>query len=389
MGEIIFNFYLRMPIKPQKHYRSNVAIKKGKADRPFLYVTLALFIIGFIILSSASMAIAYKEHGSIVYYTLRQIMLGGVMGLVALFFCQLIPYRHWKHLALPLIIISFILLSLIFIPSLSYGAGGARRWLKFGSISFQPSEILKLGFVIYLASWLDARRKEMSSISYGVMPFVLMISIIGVFLMMQPDFGTFGVILATAGIMYFLGGGNISQMGSMFAFGAVICYFLIQLAPYRLARILVFLNPTYDTKGMSYQINQALIAIGSGGFWGLGFGRSLQKYNYLPEPMTDSIFAIFAEEMGFIGVCAIVMLFLFFFFRALQIAKKAPDIFGRLLAAGLVVSIIMQAFINMAAISGLLPLTGIVLPFISYGGTSLVVTMGMAGIILNISKYKT
>lgn len=378
-----------MPVKPQKHHRSDAVMKKGKADRPFLYATLALFIIGFIILSSASMAIAYKEHGSIVYYTLRQITLGGVAGLVALFFCALMPYRHWKHLALPLIVISFILLSLIFIPSLSYGAGGARRWLKFGSISFQPSEILKLGFIIYLASWLDARRKDIRSISYGVMPFALMISIIGVFLMMQPDFGTFGVILATAGIMYFLGGGNISQMGSMFAFGAVVCYFLIQLAPYRLARILVFLNPTYDTKGLAYQINQAFIAIGSGGFWGLGFGRSLQKYNYLPEPMTDSIFAIFAEEMGFIGVCAIVMLFLFFFFRALSIAKKAPDIFGRLLAAGLAVSIIMQTFINMAAISGLLPLTGIVLPFISYGGTSLVITMGMAGIILNISKYKT
>lgn len=378
-----------MPIKSQKHHRSDSVIKKGTADKLFLYATLALFIIGFIVLSSASMAIAYKEHGSIVYYTLRQIMLGGAMGFIALFFCQLMPYRHWKHLALPLIVVSFILLSLIFIPSLSYGAGGARRWLKFGSVSFQPSEILKLGFIIYLASWLDARRKDIRSISYGVMPFALMISIIGVFLMMQPDFGTFGVILATAGIMYFLGGGNISQMGSMFAFGAVICYFLIQLAPYRLARILVFLNPTYDTKGLAYQINQAFIAIGSGGFWGLGFGRSLQKYNYLPEPMTDSIFAIFAEEMGFIGVCAIVMLFIFFFFRALSIAKKAPDIFGRLLAAGLAVSIIMQAFINMAAISGLLPLTGIVLPFISYGGTSLVVTMGMAGIILNISKYKT
>lgn len=378
-----------MPAKSQKHHRVDTAIKKGTIDKPFLYATLALFVIGFIILSSASMAIAYKEHGSIAHYTLRQIMLGGITGIIALFFCQLMPYRYWKHLALPLIIISFILLSLIFIPSLSYMAGGARRWLKFGPVSFQPSEILKLGFIIYLASWLDARRKEIRSISYGIIPFALMVSIIGIFLMMQPDFGTFGVILATAGIMYFLGGGNISQMGSLVAFGAVASYFLIQLAPYRLARILVFFNPTYDTKGLGYQINQASIAIGSGGFWGLGFGRSLQKYNYLPEPMTDSIFAIFAEEMGFVGVFAIIMLFIFFFFRALHIAKKAPDIFGRLLAVGLAVSIIMQAFINMSAISGLLPLTGIALPFISYGGTSLAITMGMAGIILNISKHRS
>ncbi len=376
-----------MPAKSPKHNRIDVLTKKKTSDKPFLYATLALVIIGFIILSSASMAIAYKDHGSIAYYTLRQLMFGGIVGIIALFFCQWMPYRYWKQIALPLIIISFILLAFIFIPQLSYGAGGARRWLKLGSFSLQPSEILKLGFVIYLASWLDARRKEIRSISYGMMPFVLMVSIIGIFLMMQSDLGTFAVILATAGMMYFLGGGKISQMGSMLAFAGVAFYFLIQLAPYRLNRVLAFLNPSYDPKGIGYQINQAFIAIGSGGFWGVGFGRSLQKYNYLPEPMTDSIFAIFAEEMGFLGVCALFLLFGFFFWRALSIAKKAPDIFGRLLAAGLAISIIAQVFINMAAISGLLPLTGITLPFISYGGTSLVITMGMAGIILNISKY--
>lgn len=362
-------------------------MQKGVVDKPFLYAACALIAVGFIILSSASMAIAYKDHGSIIYYIFRQLKFGGVIGISTLFICQLVPYRYWKHLALPFIVISFILLALVFIPQFSYGAGGARRWLKFGSISFQPSEILKLGFVIYLASWLDARRKDIRSISYGIMPFVLMVSIIGVFLMMQPDLGTFGVILATAGMMYFLSGGKISQMGSMLAFGSVALYFLIQLAPYRVARLLVFLDPSYDIKGLGYQINQAFIAIGSGGFWGLGFGRSLQKYNYLPEPMTDSIFAIVAEEMGFMGAGALVMLFTFFFWRAFVIAKKAPDVFGRLLAAGLAISIMVQAFVNMAAISGLLPLTGVALPFISYGGTSFVITMAMTGIILNISKY--
>jgi len=378
-----------MSAKSQKYHRTDTMIKRGTTDKPFLYATLALFVIGFIILSSASMAIAYKNYGSIAYYTWHQITLGGVVGLVALFFCQLMPYRYWKNLALPLIAISFILLFLIFVPSLSYVAGGAQRWLKLGSISFQPSEILKFGFIIYLASWLDARRKEIQSISYGVIPFALMVSIIGIFLMMQRDLGTFSVILATAGIMYFLGGGNKSQIASMVALGSVVFYFLIRLTSYRFERILVFLNPSYDIKGFGYQVNQASIAIGSGGFWGLGFGRSLQKYNYLPEPMTDSIFAIFAEEMGFVGACAIITLFIFFFFRALQIAKKAPDIFGRLLAGGLAISIIVQVVINMFAISGLLPLTGITLPFISYGGTSLAITMGMAGIILNISKHNS
>ena len=376
-----------MPTKTSKHQRVDIPAQKGKADRPFLYATLALFAIGLIILSSASMAIAYKEHGSIAYYTLRQLGLGGVMGIAALFICQLMPYRHWKRFALPLIILSFILTAVIFIPQLSYDAGGARRWLNFRFFSLQPSEILKLGFIVYLAAWLDARRKDIRSVSYGIMPFALMISIIGVFLMMQKDLGTLAVIIATAGIMYFLGGGKISQMGTMLAFGMVIVYFLVAMTPYRLARVAVFLNPANDPRGIAYQINQASIAIGSGGFWGMGFGRSLQKYNYLPEPMTDSIFAIFAEEMGFIGTCALLVLFGFFFWRALAIAKKAPDMFGRILATGLAVSIVTQAFINMAAISGLLPLTGITLPFVSYGGTSLAITMGMAGIILNISKH--
>ena len=362
-------------------------VQKKTIDKPFLYATLALLVVGLIVLSSASMAVAYKEHGSISFYTLRQLMFGGMMGLVALFFCQLVSYRHWKKLALPLIILSFILVASTFIPQISYDAGGARRWIHLGIVSFQPSEILKLGFIVYLTSWLDARRKEIRSVSYGIMPFAVMVSIIGIFLMMQKDMGTFAVILVTSGIMYFLGGGKISQMAVMSIFGLVAIYFLIAMTPYRLARIGVFLNPSHDVRGLAYQINQAFIAIGSGGFWGLGFGRSMQKYNYLPEPMTDSIFAIFAEEMGFIGVFALCGLFAFFFWRALAIAKKAPDMFGGLLATGLAACIMVQTFINMAAISGLLPLTGITLPFISYGGTSLAVTMGMAGIILNISKY--
>lgn len=375
-------------MKSRTHHRHLESPKKNISfDRSFFYATIMLFVCGILILSSASTAIAYKNYGAISYYTLRQLFFGGVLGIIALFIFQLIPYHKWKQLALPLIILSFILLVFVFIPQLSYSAGGARRWIRIGQINFQPSEILKLGFIIYLASWLDARRKEIRSISYGMMPFALMISIIGVFLMMQKDLGTFGVILTTAGIMYFLSGGKISQMGTMLIFGSIALYFLIQFTPYRLERIRVFLDSSSDPKGAAYQINQAYIAIGSGGFWGLGFGQSLQKYNYLPEPMTDSIFAVFAEEMGFVGICALLVLFGFFFWRALVIAKKAPDIFGQFLAAGLAVCVIVQAFINMAAISGLLPLTGITLPFISYGGTSLAVTMGMAGIILNISKH--
>lgn len=356
-------------------------------DKPLLYVTLLLLVGGILILASASMVTSQKNFGSISYYTLRQLLYGGLLGILALIATTQIPYRVWKKLALPLMIISFLLLALLFIPELSYSFGGARRWLKFGPLSFQPAEILKISFIVYLASWLDARRREVTSVSYGLMPFALMLAIVAVFLIMQPDIGTLGIIVASAGMLYFLGGGRISQIATLSVFGLAILYFLIQAAPYRLGRILVFLNPGLDPQGLGYQVSQAFIAIGSGGFFGTGFGRSLQKYNYLPEPMGDSIFAVFSEEVGFLGITILIAAFSFLFWRGLVIAKKAPDVFGKLLAAGISISIITQVFINMAAISGLLPLTGIPLPFISYGGTSLAITLASIGVLLNISKF--
>ncbi len=356
-------------------------------DRQLLLVVFLLLIGGFLVLASASMVIAEKNFGSLGFYALRQLLYGGVVGGIGCFIASRIHYRKWKQWALPLMLVSFLFLALLFIPHISYTAGGARRWLQFKGISFQPSELLKFSFIIYLASWLDTRKKEVATFSYGMVPFAIMLALVSVFLVMQPDIGTLGIIGLTALIIYFLGGGKISQLSALVFFGLAILYFLIQLAPYRLARVLVFLNPSADPQGIGYQINQALIAIGSGGFWGLGFGKGLQKYHYLPEPMGDSIFAIFAEEMGFIGAFLLIILFLWFLMRGISIAKKAPDQFGRLLAAGITVSITLQAFINIAAISGLLPLTGIPLPFISYGGTSLAIILTSVGVLFNISKY--
>jgi len=357
------------------------------ADRQLLIITFILLVGGLLILASASMVVSQKNFGTIGYYTLRQFLYGGIGGLIALFIFSKIPYRVWRQSALPLMLLSFILLVFLFIPELSYMAGGARRWLKIGSFSFQPSEILKLSFIFYLASWLDTRRREVSSISYGMIPFALMLAIVGIFLVMQPDMGTLLVVTTTAGLLYFLGGGKISQIATLSFLGLTVGYFLIQLAPYRLARILVFLNPGFDPQGAGYQITQAFIAIGSGGFFGTGFGKSLQKYNYLPEPMGDSIFAIFAEEFGFLGISLLISIFGFLLWRGFYIASMSPDIFGRFLAAGISIGIAVQSFINIAAISGLLPLTGITLPFISYGGTSLVTTLASIGILLNISKH--
>lgn len=355
-------------------------------DKPLLYATATLLAGGILILASSSIAVSYKNLGSAFYLSLRQLIFAGI-GVAALFLTSRVPYHFWKKLSLPLMMISFIFLALLFIPELGRSFGGAKRWLELGFLSFQPSEFLKFSFIVYLAGWLDARRHEAATTSYGFIPFALMLAIVGIFLIMQPDIGTLGVIVTTALLMYFLGGGRKSQITTLFLFGGAIFYLLVQMAPYRLNRFLVFLNPGFDPQGTGYQINQALIAIGSGGFWGLGFGRSLQKYYYLPEPIGDSIFAIFAEEMGFVGILLLISLFGVLFWRGIKIAQNAPDIFGRLLASGLILGIMSQALINMAAISGLLPLTGIPLPLVSYGGTALIMTLASVGVILNISRY--
>lgn len=355
-------------------------------DKKLFWTVVILFFGGILILSSASIVLSEKNFGTFYYYTLRQIILGGVAGFLGLFVAMKIPYRVWRRWSVPMMIGSFILLALLLIPQFGFSHGGATRWLSLGFINFQPAEILKLAFIIYLASWLDSRRSDVASTAYGLMPFSLMIALVGVFLVMQPDIGTLITILATAGIMYLLGGGKWHQVGILALFGIVVGFFLIQLKPYLLDRIWVFFNPDFDPSGIGYQMTQALITIGSGGILGRGFGMSVQKYNYLPEPMGDSIFAVYLEEMGFLGAILLVGAFLFFLWRGLLVARRAKDSFGKLLAAGITVGIFIQAFINMAAISGLLPLTGIPLPFVSYGGTSLVVTLISAGILLNISK---
>ncbi len=357
-------------------------------DKPMLYAVIALATAGFLILASASIVASQNDFGNSYFYVLRQLLYGGAAGAVLLLAAYNIPYRLWGRLALPLIFVSFILLALLFIPELGYESGGARRWLVLGTLSMQPSEFLKIAFVVYLARWLASRRNEIASVSYGMAPFALMLSVIGVFLLMQPDVGTLGVIVLTAIGMYFLGGGKIAQIVTLAMLGLGILALLVQLAPYRLDRITVFLNPETDPTGIGYQINQALIAIGSGGFFGAGFGQSIQKYNYLPEPMGDSVFAIFAEEMGLAGSVALIALFCFFLWRGLIVARRAPDLFGQYLAGGITIGIGAQAFVNMAAISGLIPLTGIPLPFISYGGTSLAITLASMGILLNISRYR-
>ena len=355
-------------------------------DYPFLIITLILLVLGLLVISSASIVISEKNFGTIYGYTLRHVVYGA-MGLAALFFASRISYKVWRKLALPLMGLALFLLALVFFPPVGFSHGGASRWLNFGLFTFQPSEVLKICFILYLSGWLSKKRDEAKDALTGFLPFVVMLGVVSVFLIMQPDIGTLIVIALTAAALYFLGGGKIMQIAALALLGLIGIFVLVQLAPYRMQRFLVFLNPGLDPQGIGYHLNQSLIAIGSGGFWGRGFGQSLQKYNYLPEPIGDSIFAIVTEEFGFFGATILSGLFFFFVWRAISIARRAPDIFSRLVVSGVASSIAFQAFINMAAISGLLPLAGIPLPFISYGGTALVATLFGAGIILNISRH--
>ncbi|MBI4132287.1 MAG: putative lipid II flippase FtsW [Candidatus Sungbacteria bacterium] len=359
---------------------------RRRVDYPLLAITLALTVAGLLILSSASVVISQKNFGTPYYYVLRH-GIAALAGLGALFVCQAIPYKLWRKFSLPLLGLSMFLVAAVFIPALGLEFGGARRWLDIGPLSIQPSEILKVSLILYLASWLDRRKTRPKGFATAFVPFLLIISIVGALLVLQPDIGTLIVTAGAAAILYFLGGGRASQLASLAALAVVALAAIVSVAPYRVARLLVFLKPDLDPQGIGYHISQALIAIGSGGFWGRGFGQSIQKFNYLPEPIGDSVFAIIVEEFGFLGGIALACAFLIFFLRAMAVARRAPDFFGKLLVAGIASLIALQAFINMAAITGLMPLTGIPLPFISYGGTALVATLGVVGIMLNVSKH--
>jgi len=297
-----------------------------------------------------------------------------------------IDYRKLKKFAPLFLFLSFLMLILVFIPGIGMSFGGAQRWIKIG-LSFQPSEFVKLGVIIYLAAWLSKDKESVQSFTKSFIPFVAVVCAVSILLLKQPDTGTMGIIAIIAITMFFTAGGRFSQI-LLFVTGlAGALWGLIKLAPYRMNRFLVFLNPSMDPKGIGYHINQALIAIGSGGIFGMGFGHSRQKFNYLPEPIGDSIFAIIAEELGLIGGAIVLTLFGIFAWRGFKIAKHAPDKFGMLLAVGITSWIIFQAVINIAAITSLMPLTGITLPFISYGSSSLVMSLGGVGILINISKH--
>lgn len=348
--------------------------------------TFILIILGLAILASSGNVLSYKIYDDTYYHLKHQIFPGLLIGLAGFFIARKLPHQKLKTMALPFILITIALLIAVFFEPFGLSFNGARRWIEIKDFSFQPSEILKISFIIYLAAWFEKRKNDIKSILKVFIPFIIISGIIGILLLAQPDMGTLGVILITAFLMFFTAGSKISHLFTLLLIGIAAVLISAKISPYRLNRLLTFLNPDLDPLGISYQINQAIIAIGSGGFWGLGLGQSLQKHNYLPEPIGDSIFAIAAEELGFVGALAIILLFLIFTYFGYKISKNASTEFGKLLGFGLTTWIVVQAMINIAAISGIIPLTGIPLPFISFGGTSLAIALTSVGIISNIAK---
>ena len=361
-------------------------MRRRNLNRRFFFFILALTPGGFFIFLSASLGLLNRDGASYGRVVLKQlIILVAAIGLMLA--AANFDYRRWRRWALPIFLATLAINLLVFVPGLGFSSGGARRWLSIGAQTFQPSELLKLGFIIYLAAWLTRSNIQLNSWAAGFLPFILLMGITGATLIAEPDLGTFSVLAVSALAMFFVAGGRWRQLFLIAGLGLVVLGGVIAVKPYAQDRILTFLNPQENLLTSSYQLNQSLITIGSGGWLGRGLGRSIQKFNYLPEPIGDSIFAVAAEEFGFLGGLLIILVFVVFSWWGLTLAARAPDRFGRVLITGIIVLIATGAFVNIASMLGLLPLTGIPLVFISHGGSSLLLSLLGCGIILSVGRF--
>ena len=372
--------------------------KQGHApDYVFLSCLIILVVFGLVMLSSASSDLGKIKLNDTYYFLKHQISLGLSFGIIGFILAYFISYEWWKKMAVPLLLLSLVGLILVF-TSLGSSHSEATRWIKLGAFSVQPAEFLKLTFIIYLAAWLSSRKgadmTRQNNFFSGYVPFLIICGLIGFLIFKQPSTTILAIILSSGLIVYFASGARLSfvfltALIGIAAFSSVI--FLTD--DYRAQRVETYVKNIFnqetfvDDTGSGYHINQALMSIGSGGAFGVGFGKSTTKFEYLPEPIGDSIFAVIAEELGFVGASGVLAAFIVLIARGFLIAKRSRDKFAQLAAVGIMSIIAIQTFIHVGAISGILPLTGVSLPFISYGGTSLAVFLTMAGLVVNISKY--
>ena len=355
-----------------------------KADQPLLIITLALLLFGLVITYSASSIYSLELYND-GYHFLKKHLVFCIIGLIALLFFYKLKYQNISKLIYFLLLINLLMLIGTYIPGLGSTAGGATRWLNIGAFKFQPSELTKLFLVIYFAYMINHKREKIQSFSTGFLPYIIISSIFILLILFQPDFGTAFILGFVMLLMLFIGGSKKSYIFSSIIAILPLVYYVIMSSDYKKRRIFAFLNPWADPRDTGFQIIQSLLAFFSGGLWGKGLGDGQQKLFYLPEAHTDFIFAVIAEELGFIGVILILAAFLFLLYRGFLIAFRSVDPLGTLLAFGITSMLGFQVTFNIGVVMGVFPTKGIVLPFISYGGTALVVTMSMIGILLNIS----
>jgi len=345
-------------------------------------------------LFSASLAVAQSNFGDPYHYIRGQIF-GLILGLFLFLFFYRVDYRFFKKYSLSFLILSLILLTLVFVPGLRNDYGNSYSWIVIFGQSIQVSEIVKLSFLFYLAGWLESRKDELKAVSTGIIPFLTVLSLIAFLLLKQPDLGTFLMIGFIAFMVYMVAGGNFSHLFFIFLILAIAVLSVFNtinsgedsrvFRSYQADRIKCLQDPSYD-RDVCYQVNQAMIAAGSGGIFGVGLGESRQKFNYLPEVWADSIFPIIAEEIGFIGSFLLILIYFYIFIKGMIIASRAPDLFGKSLATGISVWIFFQAFLNIGGMINLIPMTGVPLPFVSAGGTSLFMLLAAFGVLINISR---
>ena len=358
-------------------------------DTILLILIGVLVFSGFFIFSSASLGLLARDGASFGSVAFSQFFFGIIGGGLALLITSHIYYRNWRQYAFYIFLATTLFTLAVYIPGLGMSHGGATRWIDLGITTVQPSEFLKIGFVIYVATLLSGTHKQLDTWRYGVLPFVGVLGIVGAITLSLPDTDTF-LIMAMAGVaMFVTAGARWKHILLMAVTGILLLATIVFMRPYLMDRLTTFMDPESDPLGSGYQIKQSLIAIGSGGMFGRGYGQSIQKFEYLPEPIGDSIFAVYAEEFGFLGSFMLILVLSFFTFRGFKIATQASDVFGMLLVVGFMTLIVCQSFLNIAAMAAIAPLSGLPLPFISHGGSALMTTLAALGIVLNVSKYRT
>jgi cell division protein FtsW len=357
-------------------------------DPGILWTTLGLLVFGLVMLLSATGPVALSRSGSSLYFVKHQLTNGILPGLIAFFTLALIDYRVWRRFALFALVGSIIALTLVFIPGIGLELGGARGWIHLGAFTVQPTEFVKLTFLIYLSAWLANRegQRDHHTLENGLIPFLAALGAVMLLVVLQPDTGSMAVIVLMSLFVYFLSGAPVVWFAGLSVMGIGMLAFLIRHSQYRARRFTAFLHPELDPLGVGYHINQAILAVGSGGWFGLGYGHSRQKFLYLPEVEADSISAVIAEELGFVIMLALLLVFAGLIWRCFTISREARDPFGRYIAAGVGVWIAVQLFLNVGSMTGLMPMTGVTLPLISHGGSAMVSLLAALGLLAGIPR---